>query len=103
MVIIRHGDVILTPVERIPKGQRKPVKDNVLAYGEVTGHSHTLVAEPGAAELFTVGEGMYLAVSEEGVSLRHQEHAQLTIPRGDYSVTIKREYAGENIERRVAD
>ena len=41
---IRQGDVLLVPCEAKPTGKKvKPVKGRtILAYGEVTGHNHSL-------------------------------------------------------------
>lgn len=72
-----------------------------LAFGEKTGHHHSLVADPGVvlddvAEMFEVkgenGSTHFLRVTGEGVSLVHQEHkAHPSITPGDYKVVIQQE------------
>ena len=51
MKAIRHGDVLLVPVDRVEGDltelSRDPRLGVVLAYGETTGHAHHL-ADPGA-------------------------------------------------------
>lgn len=44
---IRQGDVLLRPVQSMPKGPRKAINPEngtrfVLAHGEVTGHAHAI-------------------------------------------------------------
>lgn len=99
---LRQGDVFLQPITRLPEGARKQRKNGVLAYGEVTGHSHA-VADPAAAEVIEIEGGLYLHVTAEGgVPIQHQEHGLIEVPPGDYEVRIQREYTPEEI-RNVAD
>ena len=72
-----------------------------LAFGEKTGHHHSLMADPGVcledvAQMFEVtdddGVKHFLRISGEGVSLVHQEHkAHPAIVPGDYQVVIQQE------------
>ena len=81
----------------------KFVGDGILARGEFSGHSHRLETLD-AAELYELEEGkMVLIVGENGVSIIHEEHEEITLPKGTYEVTIDREYTGEGEERRVTD
>jgi hypothetical protein len=84
----------------IPKtAKRIPLRP--LAFGEKTGHHHSLMANPGvcleeAAEMFEVktddGFKHFLRITGEGVSLVHQEHkAHPSIAPGDYEVVIQQE------------
>lgn len=108
----RQGDVF---IERISEdqvamdGATVVPRDHgrvILAYGEVTGHSHaidsraaTLYAVPGQDDRVLVinGEG-----AMPGVLLEHEEHGTITLPPGTYRVRHQREYAPGEI-RRVAD
>lgn len=99
--LYRQGDVMFERIKSLPKGERKLRKNGVLAEGEVTGHKHA-VAELEAAEVLEIGDGLYLSVSEAGVSIRHDEHKTIELPAGDYKVTIQREYSPTEI-RNVAD
>ncbi len=75
-----------------------------LALGEKTGHHHSLYAEPGViladvAEMYEMpavegdaaGPQFFLRVTDEGVSLQHQEHKTHAVPPGDYKITIQTE------------
>jgi hypothetical protein len=100
----RQGDVLLVPCDRIPQ-QVKPVRRDrgrvVLAYGEVTGHAHAFNSK--FVHLFA-GDGnrRYLRVESPIAELRHEEHAPISVPQGDYRVMEQREHS-EHDEQRVAD
>jgi hypothetical protein len=96
----RHGDVLIAAVEAVPEGaRRQPVP--VLAYGELTGHSHRLEDASGG-ELWEHRGMLYLRVHAETARVVHQEHAPITLPRGLYRVWQQREYTPLEI-RRVVD
>lgn len=101
--ILRQGDVLLVRVASIPKGGRVVARDNgriVLAYGEVTGHSHAIADEE--VTMLEVDHGIhYLDVQMEAF-LKHEEHATIPLSKGFYRVIRQREYAPEQI-RNVAD
>jgi hypothetical protein len=98
----RQGDVLLKAIPALPAGERTKRENGVLAYGEVTGHSHA-VADHAAAEVYELDGGLFLSVTDEGgVSIVHEEHEAITVPKGDYAVTIQREYSPLEI-RNVAD
>ena len=100
----RQGDVLFVPVSKIPKGKkrdpRKP-ESAVLVEGETTGHAHRC-AVLDAVEVLDCGEGLYLKVGDEGVSIVHEEHAPIMLPKGGYEVRRQREYSPEAI-RNVQD
>ena len=107
--LYRQGDVLFTRISRLPKGGRKIRKNATVAYGEVTGHSHVIAMEDrDCAEVLEIGTGLYVHVTaagvriEGGVTFVHEEHGPVTLPKGDYAVTIQREYSPEAI-RNVAD
>lgn len=99
--IWRQGDVLIRQVPEIPTGERKPQVDGCLAYGEVTGHAHR-VSSLEDAGLFHVGEGMFLSVGENGVSIIHEEHDTIKLPAGNFEIVQQKEYTPEEI-RNVAD
>jgi len=113
MNIIRHGDVDIKPVKRIPKSACI-TKSRTLAYGEKTGHHHSfegsqiLVYEADEQDTIKVGSEQvqvvkYLDVKQDSV-LSHQEHDPLTIPKGKYAILQEREYNPFEQEiRRVLD
>lgn len=104
MNLFRQGDVLLIPVDKIPKSAKRAKPDNgrwVLAYGEVTGHHHSVAVEDGV-ELVTAEEAdelrMWLSVTtDEPVALTHQEHATIMLPPGQYERRIQREYTPEAV------
>jgi len=124
--IIRQGDVLLTPVNKLPAGCTEVPLDRgriVLAYGEVTGHAHAIadhgqavrpMGETAAAEvadaaiarakarLLVAPSGERFLEVREPVSLKHEEHTAHTIPPGIYQVPQQVEYSPAEL-RRVAD
>lgn len=99
--IYRQGDVLIRRIGSLPKQKAQPRLTGILAYGEVTGHSHK-VEDLTHAEVLEVGSGLYLRVGQEGVRIVHEEHAPINLPPGDYEVEIQREYTPAEI-RNVAD
>ncbi len=97
----RQGDVFIERVEddaieNLPKNiEVKDVKNPILAYGEVTGHMHTVLAEAIIAEH---GEETFFRISAEA-DVTHQEHDTHRLPPGTYKRTIQREYTPEKIVR----
>lgn len=81
--IIRHGDISLKEV-KMPKGVTEIYTGTnfVLALGEATGHSHTLVSEK-PFKVFTKGDVRYFKL-DFPATVRHEEHAPLTIQLGIY-------------------
>lgn len=110
----RQGDVILIATSKAPSAQAKRIADNgrtILAYGEVTGHAHEVIAMPAidnrddvpAMELFEEPDGTRLLVVRRAVELQHQEHGRIALaPNVTYEVRRQREYTPEAI-RSVQD
>jgi hypothetical protein len=96
--IIRQGDVLILPSDVIPIGTKLP--HLTLAEGEATGHRHQI--SNGEAELFERDGVLYLKVLSPTAILTHEEHAQVTIPQGNWKIRIQREYEPEGW-RYVAD
>lgn len=87
-MIIQQGDVICESVAAI-KG--KKLNHLTLAEGEQSGHHHTITK--GDAELYEDNGVMYLHVESDTAELTHQEHAMVTLPKGDYVVRKVKEYS----------
>jgi hypothetical protein len=96
--IIRQGDVLIIPCDTSVIGNK--LNHLTLAEGEVTGHSHRI--SNGEAELFERDGVLYLKVLSPTAILTHEEHAQVTIPQGNWEIRIQREYAPE-VQRYVSD
>lgn len=101
----RQGDVFLIETDaEIPTSAKEVPRDKervILAYGEVTGHSHAIANK--AAVLFDVPDvGRMLKVTKR-VVLRHEEHAKIDLPPANYRVVIQREYVPGELPRAVVD
>lgn len=115
-----QGDVTLieaTIPESLLKGKRRKVKGGraVLAYGEVTGHHHSLDSKkahildvtPELRALFNAQVGIpaqanildgVLVVGSPDV-IQHQEHAPIEIKPGVHWIVIEQEYTPGRIQR----
>lgn len=115
--VIRQGDVLVRSTVKQPSAQAKTILDNgrvILAYGEVTGHAHEVIAATPtmpvigdddpvpAMELFEEPDGTRLLVVKRDALLKHEEHGPIPLAPGDYEVIRQREYSPEAI-RNVAD
>lgn len=108
---LRQGDVLLIPEGHpcftAPSGDLKPVPQalpgrHVLAFGEATGHHHSVVAT-GTALLEAPTGTRYLDVQEGGQSLTHQEHSPIPLEPTRYQVVRQQEWTDENEPRAVQD
>jgi len=91
--IAMHGDVVIEMVESTPSDFDSMEKstDRCLAYGEQSGHIHQL---EGNFDLRIDSENpnnRHLRIVEP-TTLRHQEHAEILLPPGNYRTRIQREY-----------
>jgi hypothetical protein len=99
MLQFRQGDLLFDEVRKIPKEAKKS-ESRVLAYGEVTGHSHTLV---GDYTRFDAEDGAY--VRSGGCEVVHNEHEAIPLESGrSFRVSRQREYDPRTtIPRQVID
>lgn len=109
----RQGDVLIesTALSAVPAALEIPMAGRVvLALGEVTGHAHAIYPEtantPLPAKLWDAGAERFLQVLER-CTLRHEEHAAITLDPGIYRVSkfgvgTQREYSPQEL-RSVAD
>lgn len=96
----RHGDVLIASTTSLPAGARlRP--SVVLAYGEITGHSHR-VKDPRTAEVWEQGGMLFLKVVADEATIVHEEHKPIVLEHGLYRVWMQREYTPEAI-RRIVD
>jgi len=108
----RQGDVLIRQTRKRPSALAKPITDRgrvILAYGEVTGHAHQVIAEATdnadpvpAMQLFEEPDGTRLLVIQRPAALTHEEHGRIALPIGTFEVIRQREYTPEAI-RNVAD
>jgi hypothetical protein len=117
--IIRQGDVLLIPIDALPKNATLKAREKafvVLAYGEVTGHAHVIDDRRATfpAELYDTDRGPALRVGP-GSALVHtdrfdtvrdtlqttQEHGTVLVER-TYRVVNQRQHTPWG-EQRVQD
>lgn len=108
MTLYRQGDVLIVATKSIPAAAKPVDRDNgsiVLAYGEVTGHAHAIADEGAVLLAASDTEDRFLRImATSGVELKHEEHATITLPAGDYIVRRQREYTSADMAPiRVAD
>lgn len=114
----RQGDVLFTPVAKLPKGACKQKPERIVAYGEVTGHMHAVTdADIEGSELYEIDGEQYLVVTGDNVRIIHgkdrnnlapvspgeDRHNPLTLDPGVYRVTIQIEETPDAIIRQVTD
>lgn len=84
----RQGDVLAIRVKGRPQGLAPVERDRggvVLAYGEVTGHSHQLRGAQVTMYRDGAGGHEYLSVKTAD-SLVHEEHGAAPVPVGDFEL-----------------
>ncbi len=98
----RQGDVFLIEIERLPEDASEEIHSEriVLAYGEATGHSHS-VSNMDAKLYHSAGE-RYLVV-EAAAKLVHEEHEAIALAGGVYKVVRQREFTPSGIVHYVDD
>src|SRR3990167_3416541 len=96
--IVRHGEVLLKPIAKIPKGAKliKEAQEHIVAHSE-TGHHHivrTLDRDTGYnVRIYEVDGKHYLDIGTKS-ELYHQKtgadvHAPHIIEAGNYEIVIK--------------
>lgn len=107
-IIARHGDMTIFKVERdqVAGMQTAETKRLTLGLGEVTGHSHEVIALDNStiiehhnvagydsAEIkdLTDRENIFFEVKGTAVIL-HEEHGPITLEEGIYLRTVQRQY-----------
>ena len=96
-MLFRHGDVLIQAVGEVPAAAQK-IHTDVLAHGEVTGHSHR-IESPDGVSLWSAGDVSFLQVFERAARVVHEEHAPIELPVGTYRVWRQREYTPTRIVR----
>lgn len=90
---IRHGEIMLVPVEEIPAGKSESHQSYIVGHSE-TGHHHVLEAER-PFEVTEVGDELFFRLRDAG-TIRHQKendrHKDLVIPAGRYQRYTDTEY-----------
>ncbi len=114
MIQFCQGDVMIQKVASKPKTKVLPLHNGaiVLAFGEVTGHSHKIDNPAGCALLEPLERTAddeilnvrFLEIMESsGVDIVHEEHDTIHLDPGIYRISLQREYQPRALPRRVAD
>lgn len=94
----RQGDVFIEEIETLPDNLKPVPKDRgatVLAYGEVTGHSHKI--REGAVALLEAENGArYMKATQEAL-LQHEEHRAAPIEAVNWEVIQQVQFTPESI------
>jgi len=102
----RQGDVLITRIPSLPKKLTEVTRIDgrlILAHGSATGHSHAIASR--RCDLFSSAKEpgtLFLRVHGTKAEVTHDEHASITLPKGDYRVSRQREYSPDAI-RQVQD
>lgn len=103
----RQGDIFFKSVKSIPKNLKQH-QSNILAYGEVTGHSHKIIS-PLVSEMESyVDENgdIYVLSALQEIRIGHDEHHEIVLPKNEWiCISRQREYdpLAADKERMVAD
>ena len=86
-----QGDLLFLRVVRAPTGTPVAPESGrvILAYGEVTGHHHSVPAT--AVRSAVRAEGVTYLTLDQLTAVEHQEHAPITLDPGVWKVVRQRE------------
>ena len=100
--LYRQGDVLIEAIDEAPAGSWEEIPREggrvILAAGEATGHHHA-IRDPGVC--FLRADGVFeriLDVMDPTALLKHEEHAEISLPKGKYSVVIQQTYTPAEIK-----
>jgi len=104
----RQGDIFFKAVEKPNLNKMKKKTDNILAYGEVTGHAHVIDSHNISDYDSYVDEkgDIFILSTDKPIVVKHDEHNIITCPPNTWiCVSRQREYdpASAERERKVQD
>lgn len=105
---IRHGEVLLLPVDEIPNGPNASVKSFIVGHSE-SNHHHVLECDKpfDVSTDITAPTDIYLFLHAEGRLVHQKEvdkHRTLPVAPGGYKIIKKREFDPiRDQQRLVAD
>lgn len=85
-----QGDILLRRIDKIPNTAKK-TRDEIVAYGEVTGHAHRVKN----AEIFEDGKETFVRIPESEPMTHDTHPPTLPIETGDYERLRQYEYFPE--------
>lgn len=95
--IVRHGEVILKPIEKLPDGVflKEEAKEYIVAHSE-TGHHHILKTDLSKFKVYTLNGDTYLEVPELSELIHAKTGADVHTPHkihpSFYKIIIKKSY-----------
>lgn len=91
---IRHGEILLAPVESTPVGTTDKVSTCIVGHSE-SGHHHVLESDAPFDQIVAANGDLYVHL-DAATPLRHrkafQQHRQLMVPAGAWRVIRKTEF-----------
>jgi hypothetical protein len=104
---IQHGEALMLPVDKMPKGKTTKVTKQIIAHSE-TGHHHVVEAEQEFEIIGSVEKhDLYLRLFEPGKLVHKksvEKHKTLPVKPGIWKVLHKSEYdPWQQIVRKVQD
>lgn len=91
---IRHGEVMLLPVDAAPAGTNAKVRSCIVGHSE-SGHHHVLDSDREFATIVSASGTLYVDL-DEPTRLWHQKdhdrHRDLRVPAGTWRVVRKTEF-----------
>ena len=103
----RQGDILIVEVSEITR-KHKILETRIIVEGELTGHAHRLDGDAVLIEIEGVFDHydnptMFIHARGDDVSVTHDEHGSIKLPKGYYKVVRQREYNEREIFNVVRD
>lgn len=103
---IRHGEIFLLKVNKLPRGKKELHKSYIVGHSE-SGHHHVLESTADFKILKAVDDSVWLEILEPAKLVHKKQvdkHKTLPVTPGKYQVIYKNEYDPfEKVIRRVQD
>jgi hypothetical protein len=91
---IRHGEILLLPVDAVPYGSIESVSSCIVGHSE-SGHHHVLESDEAFDQIVAMNGDMFVDLGRD-TPLRHhkthQQHRELTVPAGTWKIIRKTEF-----------
>jgi hypothetical protein len=91
---IRHGEILLLPVDSMPYGTTEQVASCIVGHSE-SGHHHVLESDEVFAQIIAANGDLFVDLRHD-TPLRHhkthQRHRELRVPAGAWKVVRKTEF-----------
>ncbi len=112
--LVRQGDVLLMPVDKLPAGLDPAPPDPrgmVVAEGESSGHTHQLFGRGAKLLRRSLGMQRFAFVGRDGAEMRIvgggsdgvDRHTPIRLAPGAYEIRVQRSWTAEHASRKVSD